>query len=269
MWLRLWMFISALWLIVPGWIIYQHWWPASPQQKLAQLALALLPPVILYPIGAAIGSGFSGIVSDHVRRGLARLYAALSIPWVAWFGYMAYEAHSDAKRLQAIYTLFLVPLGGPLLCIVALWIVAGFRKSAESKSPGLRSEADYQVVIDRAVSDLASNTPEARQALYDRARSVLVAQLHAQDMPAVEIAREQRALEAAMRKASSRNHPLKIRAKDRDQLIAAKPSTVLLIVSVLFFHRVWLIDVTCMSVWWVARLPRPREAKRKTLQIHI
>jgi hypothetical protein len=71
----------------------------------------------------------SPTVPPHVRRGLQRLYVAIAIPWVAWFSYAAYESHSSAKRLQAIYTLFLVPVGGPLLCMVLIWIVAGFRNS--------------------------------------------------------------------------------------------------------------------------------------------
>jgi hypothetical protein len=119
---------------------------------------------------------------DHLRRGLFRLYVAVTIPWVAWFGYMAFDADQQAKRAQirstellrqmersqndsvaaqaqktvegllgstyqedfeddiklrdeqtarrkiAVYALPAVPLGGPLLCFVVVWVVAGFRK---------------------------------------------------------------------------------------------------------------------------------------------
>ena len=62
--------------------------------------------------------------------------------------------------------------------------------------------ADYYPLIARAVSSLAINTSETRQALYERARTVLVAQLRGQDPPVSmsDIARERSALEAAIRR---------------------------------------------------------------------
>jgi hypothetical protein len=62
--------------------------------------------------------------------------------------------------------------------------------------------ADYYPLIARAVSNLGSNTGKTRQALYERARTVLVAQLRGQDPPVPEsdIMRESNALEAAIRK---------------------------------------------------------------------
>jgi hypothetical protein len=60
--------------------------------------------------------------------------------------------------------------------------------------------ADYQVVIDRALSDLASGTPEARKALYTRARSALVTHLRAQGVTAAQIESEQRTPETAVRR---------------------------------------------------------------------
>jgi hypothetical protein len=62
--------------------------------------------------------------------------------------------------------------------------------------------ADYYPIIGRAVSRLHSDTAEARHALYDHARTALLAQLRGQDPPVPElrIVRETEALEAAIRK---------------------------------------------------------------------
>src|SRR4029077_5129506 len=61
---------------------------------------------------------------------------------------------------------------------------------------------DYQPLIARAVEGLGKSSGEARRALYERARSALVAQLRAVE-PALsesEITRERLSLEEAIRK---------------------------------------------------------------------
>src|SRR5271167_3689924 len=61
---------------------------------------------------------------------------------------------------------------------------------------------DYHPLIARAVDGLAKNTGEARRALYERARTALVAQLRGVE-PALsesDITRERLALEEAIRK---------------------------------------------------------------------
>ncbi|MDQ2953507.1 MAG: hypothetical protein M3R18_01030, partial [Pseudomonadota bacterium] len=62
--------------------------------------------------------------------------------------------------------------------------------------------ADYYPLIVRAVSGLEKNTGEARRALYERARTALVAQLRGVIPPLgeTEITRERLALEEAIRK---------------------------------------------------------------------
>lgn len=62
--------------------------------------------------------------------------------------------------------------------------------------------ADYYPLIARAVAGLDKNTGEARRALYERARTALVAQLRGTDPPLdeAEITRERLALEEAIRK---------------------------------------------------------------------
>jgi hypothetical protein len=65
--------------------------------------------------------------------------------------------------------------------------------------------ADYLPLINRAVDGLERNTAENRRALYERARSALVAQLRGMDPPLdeAEITRERLALEEAIRRVES------------------------------------------------------------------
>ena len=43
--------------------------------------------------------------------------------------------------------------------------------------------ADFYPLLSRAIASLPDNTPEARQSLYERARSVLLSQLRSLDPP--------------------------------------------------------------------------------------
>jgi hypothetical protein len=62
--------------------------------------------------------------------------------------------------------------------------------------------ADYYPVLVRTVLSLDNNTPEARQALYERAREIFATQLRVYDpaMPVPIIQHETQALEAAIRR---------------------------------------------------------------------
>ena len=63
--------------------------------------------------------------------------------------------------------------------------------------------ADYYPLVAKAVAGLEKNTGEGRRALYERARSALVAQLRGMNDPPLteaEITRERLALEEAIRK---------------------------------------------------------------------
>jgi len=62
--------------------------------------------------------------------------------------------------------------------------------------------ADYYPLIARAITGLDKNTGETRRALYERARTALVAQLRGTDppLPEAEITKERLALEEAIRK---------------------------------------------------------------------
>jgi hypothetical protein len=141
---------------------------------------------------------------------------------------------------------------------------------------GAKSRADiYYPVIVRAIAQLPSNTNEARQILYDRARAALVAQLDelSAQKSKSEVADERLALEMAIRRAEEGALPsqfpraapemVSVGEDSRKQFRQSvpigsplhRPTTTLLVISI-FFPRIWLIDVTCMSLYWVARLPK-------------
>lgn len=74
---------------------------------------------------------------SHLRRGLLRIYIALAVPWVAFFGYRFFDAlqHPYQHRaFGAFWSLLIVPVGGPILLLVIMWVLAGFRKSEQTAS---------------------------------------------------------------------------------------------------------------------------------------
>lgn len=76
--------------------------------------------------------------------------------------------------------------------------------------------ADYYSVLARAVVNLETGDGVAREELYERARSIIVAELRKQNpkISALTITREQAALEAAIRRLEAELHP---RPKDNDR----------------------------------------------------
>jgi hypothetical protein len=108
------------------------------------LGPALVPPAILLLVGAAIAFGWKHYgetiapyflrVPHRIRRGLIRLYILVTVPWVAWFYYMAYRHFPSAASERAILWLPVVPVGALIMYFVVLWIAAGFRKRAEDKA---------------------------------------------------------------------------------------------------------------------------------------
>jgi len=69
--------------------------------------------------------------------------------------------------------------------------------------------ADYYSVLARAVVDLETSDVATRQELYERARSIIVAELRRQNprISALTITREQAALEAAIRRVETELAP--------------------------------------------------------------
>ena len=72
----------------------------------------------------------------------------------------------------------------------------------QARTSKLGTMADYYPLISRAVAGLEKNTGENRRALYERARTALVAQLRGVNppLPETDITRERLALEEAIRK---------------------------------------------------------------------
>jgi hypothetical protein len=72
------------------------------------------------------------ILPFHLRRGLLRIYIAVSVPWVAFFGYKFLDALQRPYQHHAagaFWSLLIVPVGGPISLLVIMWVLAGFRKS--------------------------------------------------------------------------------------------------------------------------------------------
>jgi hypothetical protein len=209
---------------------------------------------------------------EHLRRGLLRLYVVVSVPWVAWFGYQLLDQlhrpyYSRSRHAAEVFWwLLLVPIGGPILLLVIAWVIAGFQRRAlgvdkapliptenkavpQPKSAPHRSTGDYYSVIARGVSKLPDNTVEARQALYDRARTAFAAQLDGHDPSWIEY--ERRTFERAIRRVEAVSPPRSNRQT------YGPASTVLLIASIIFSPILWVMDFTSMSLHWVvARLPK-------------
>jgi hypothetical protein len=195
-------------------------------------------------------------VPRNVQSGLLRLYLVVSVPWVAWFGYHILDAlDQDLPVSGAVWSLLIVPIGGPLFYLATggdcrLPKARGAPKVDEtqprSERPSHRPPADYYPVIARAVSRLPNDTPEARRTLYDRARMALTAQLDEHDQLQIEC--ERRALEAAIHRVENQRRV--------PEFLAKQPSTALLIASIILLSKLWVLDPTSMSLYWVARLPR-------------
>ncbi len=84
--------------------------------------------------------------------------------------------------------------------------------------------AEYYPLIARAVAGLPQNTDEARHALYERARNVLIAQLRGQTLTLSEseLTRERRALDDAIRKVET-----EVSGRSRSDQTRSAPATVM------------------------------------------
>ncbi len=130
----------------------------------------------------------------------------------------------------------------PLITQIGFYVVRLLRRPAKFNA---EARADvYYPLIAKAVSELPVNEPKARRAVYDRARRVL-----AERSPPTEFERESFALETAIRRIEKSAPRIAIGNP------LHRPTTISLVIS-LCFPRLWLIDVTCMSLYWVGRLPK-------------
>jgi hypothetical protein len=201
----------------------------------------------------------------HLRRGVTRLYIVVAVPWVAWYGYQILDAAqrsgyaSQRAISHAFWLLLIVPIGGPILLLVIVWIIAGFRKSdwesektqdvaahndvgpLETFAP--RSSEDYCAVINRAVANLTINDRTNRQRIYERARTVLHSELRGQDRSRTKY--EWKSFEKAI-------HDIENAEK------RVEPASTALLCFSILFPSCWMLDCSSMSLYWVARLPKIR-----------
>ena len=227
-----------------------QWMPAAKsnavrKHQIELILLALLPPIALLLAGATLAWIWRNLRSKwlklptYLRNGLSRTYLVVAVPWVAWYGYQIFTAlrvHPSGDWdyvSHAFWLMLIVPIGGPLLVWLSIWVVSGFRGAA-NEDHRARTIADEGLAdlgqslrgsAERAKAEMNNNTYVAHNAPHEEdTGTAFTAQKREQD-PAI----------------PKRYKPA---------------STALLVVSILVFPRLWLIDVTAVSLYWVARFPR-------------
>jgi hypothetical protein len=272
--LRLYLAITVLWISWFGYRIhydstYSYYSEGTLESDIVKLLTFPLGAIILFLVGGWIVDGFrkqSPVItksanSGNVRRNLLRLYFVITVLWISWFGYRihydsTYPYYSEGTLESDIVKLLTFPLGAIILFLVGGWIVDGFRKHRRVPNQRIpkaikewrqiklhplaishqylrrncqvvadyQSASDYQTAIERAVFELVDNTPETRQALYERTRAALASQLSSQDLPSSHIARQKHLLNAAIRSTEA--------SISSGMKLARKGSTALLFLSI-------------------------------------
>jgi hypothetical protein len=72
--------------------------------------------------------------------------------------------------------------------------------------------ADYYLILTNAVSRLATDSDQARQELFERARTVFIAQLGRHEIPAFEAMRERIAFETAILRVEAKSKSVRERS---------------------------------------------------------
>jgi hypothetical protein len=113
----------------------------------------------------------------HLRRGLLRIYIAITVPWVAWFGYHIFETLQRHRYgsiwhhvSAAFWSMLIVPVGAPILFLVAVWVLDGFRKSAPdiNGKPPKRSPIRSQNETDEWKANAAKIREQVKSDIYNR-----------------------------------------------------------------------------------------------------
>lgn len=140
---------------------------SQPTYRFAQdsdaVAFIIIPPAILLLIGWALlwvwetrGEAYWLRLPLHLRRGLLRLYIAVSVPWIAFFGYRFLAALQDRYQhhaFGAFWSLLIVPVGGPILSRVIMWVLDGFRKSEPTASEAVKKCARLSLDLNLILTD--------------------------------------------------------------------------------------------------------------------
>jgi hypothetical protein len=188
---------------------------------------------IVCVLGAVCGL-FGGFIFFSVAQGFTRRFGTGAV-FLFWIQrpelYWPWPAFGAAIAGLGFYSIRILRLPGePLI-------------EADAAAPPAPSSNSYYQLLAKAISRLPINDRASREKLYDLARATL-----ADCASQSELMRERRALDAAIRK-------LERRAPRYDATNPLhRPTTASLVFS-MFFPQFWLIDITCMSVYWVARLP--------------
>jgi hypothetical protein len=195
----------------------------------------------------------------NVRRGLLRLYFVISAAWIAWFGYQLFVEFTRKPYLQPsniaqlTWLLVVAPACLPLLFVVVTWILNGFRKADETNEES-EPLPDYEALIRRAVGETPFANRRERKAVYRRARTAL--ENNGKHLPARERAARWRKLGLAVRSAEA-----DFAAQERARRKAEKASTALLLFTVFIIPGIWLLDVSSLALYWIARLPVLKRAE--------
>jgi hypothetical protein len=132
---RAWLLCSVIWVV----FICDRLYEVGRLREYEDMFIVSLITIILLLTGLRLAPTWEFFtsnwlrLSEHVRRGLARLYLVVSVPWTAWFGYRLLDAlqrdrwHPWHASLNALWSLLIVPIGGPIVLAAMLWVIAGFR----------------------------------------------------------------------------------------------------------------------------------------------
>jgi hypothetical protein len=191
---------------------------------------------------------------------------------MVWAGFWLIVA-LKARRMWLVPDLFLYLLLPPVALAISIaaviWIGLGFKRSSrvaksapwtrqilqgQNHVPNIPNPADtsdkYYQLLSNAFSQLDNRDWEQRLAIYNKVRTILSDQLSDQGKARAKV--ERRALETAIAKIDAEQ-----RSQEREEHRAAPASTVLLVFS-LIFPGIWIMDLTCVSLYWIARLPKVR-----------
>jgi len=108
--------------------------------------------------------------------------------------------------------------------------------------------ADYYSVLARAVVNLDTGDGAAREELYERARSIIVAELRKQNpkIAALTITREQAALEAAIRRLEAELQPWRRSPSVASSICAVSRSSMPTLSNIRFCLALWQVS----DVYW-------------------
>jgi hypothetical protein len=178
-------------------------------------------------LGAVVGLFVGFIVfAVSVARGTGEVFAH----WIA------------RPSLYWPWPTFGVAISGLTFCLIR---ILRARRSSDDKFDAKSRTDAYYALISRAVSRLPINDGKTRQSVFGRARKALSDHCSESELP-----RELVALEAAIQKIERRAPPERVNLRSP----LHRPTTTMLVIS-LFFPGLWMLDVTCVSLYWVARIP--------------